>query len=176
MLPITVWQYLLETQINNCIERADVRHIVRADAFKTYEVYQEERCDNQRVANKLQYLFADSSHISFALKADSAANCIFKNFEQTKIGWQEKRFFDILNLSKDNIIKINDLMRGKIKKLADAEIDCGESSSFVERTQNTFLAHAEGISFYFTSEMKSRNFHFVPILLTWGELKGFRRF
>ena len=69
-------------------------------------------------------------------------------------------------------------MREKLKKLANQEIDCGESSSFVERTQNAFLCHSEGISFYFTSDKSDAGygeFHYVPILLTWGELKAFRR-
>ena len=174
-----VWHYLLETQLNNCIRHADFRAIQRGQMYKTYDVYND-NCNTQRPTNTLRYLFADSNYISFTLVSDSAAKSIFKNYWQTKRGWQPQQLSDILNLSRDNIIKINNLMREKLKKLDNQEIDCGESSSFVERTQNAFLCHAEGISFYFTSD-KSENggygeFHYVPILLTWGELRAFSRF
>ena len=172
-----VWHYLLETQLNNCIRHADFRAIQREQIYKTYDVYNE-NCNTSRPTNTLRYLFADSNYISFTLVSDSAAKSIFKNYWQTKRGWQVQQLADILNLSRDNIIKINNLMREKLKKLANQEIDCGESSSFVERTQNAFLCHSEGISFYFTSDKSDAGygeFHYVPILLTWAELKAFRR-
>ena len=170
-----VWHYLLETQMSQIIQRADVRRINREQIFKTYKVY-DENCRERRLVNRLEYLFADSLHISFALIADSAANSIFKNYERTKLGWEPKQLSDILNLSRDNTIKINDLLRDKIKKMADTEIDCGESSSFVERTRNAFLSDTKGLSFYFTSKNEYEEFHYVPVLLTWAELKAFRRF
>ena len=167
-----VWHYLLETQVGRCIRRADFKEINRGHAFKTYSAY-EEQCNGVSPVNMLHYLFADSLHISFALVADSAAKSVFKNYWQTKTGWQTKQLSDILNLSRDNIIKINDLLRQKIKQLENTEIDCGESSSFVERTRNSFLSHAKGISFYFTADSENGQFHYVPIMLTWAELKGF---
>ena len=60
--------------------------------------------------------------------------------------------------------------------MADTEIDCGESSSFVERTRDAFLSDAKGLSFYFTSKNEYGEFHYVPVLLTWAELKAFRVF
>ena len=176
-----VWHYLLETQVQRVIQRADVFKIQRAKAFKTYNAYRvyQEASNYQVHTNTLQHIFVDSSHISFTLVADSAAKSIFKNYFQTKTGWEQKQLSDILNLSRDNIIKINNLMREKIKVLENKDIDCGESTSFVERAQNTFLAHAEGISFYFTSGKRDNyeeygEFHYVPILLNWAELKAFR--
>ena len=174
-----VWHYLLETQAETVIERADIRKIQRARAFKTYDQYQlyQEVTDYKRQTNTLKYLFADSIHISFTLTSDSAAKSIFKNYWRTKTGWQTKRLSDILNLNRDNVLKINGLMREKLRKLEDKDIDCGESTSFVERTQNTFLSHAKGISFYFTSDKRDEEdysaFHYVPVLLTWSELKPF---
>ena len=174
-----VWHYLLETQAETLIERADTRKIQRANSFKTYndaKLYRE-FYKNYNATYVLSQLFADSLHISFALTKDSAEKSIFKNYVKTKTGWEAKRLSDILNLSKDNILKINNLMREKLKKLDDKDIDCGESTSFVERTQNTFLAHAKGISFCFVSGKKDletfRPFHYVPVLLTWAELKAF---
>ena len=171
-----IWQYLLATQIGTFIKRADFKHIDRTNATKTYNIYRE-GCDRPETTDYLRHLFTDSLHISFALLSDSAAKSIFKNYWLTKNGWQQKQLSDILNLSRDNILKINDLLRQKIKKLEDEEIDCGESTSFVERTRTTFLSHKEGISFYFTSigyeKDSNRRFYYVPILLTWSELKPF---
>lgn len=174
-----VWHYLLETQVETLIERANTRKIQRASFFKTYndaKLYQE-IYKNYNATYTLSHLFADSSRISFALTKDSAVNSIFKNYVKTKTGWASMRLSDILDLSKDNVLKINNLMREKIKKLADEDIDCGESTAFVGRAQNTFLAHAKGISFCFTSDKKDVGsygaFHYVPVLLTWEELKAF---
>ena len=176
-----VWHYLLETQVQRLIQRADVFKIQRAEAFKTYytnDVYYE-IYSSPTPTNTLRHIFVDSLHIGFALTSDSAAKSIFKNYWQTKTGWEEKRLSDILNLNRDNILKINNLMREKIKALENKDIDCGESTSFVERAQNAFLAHGEGISFYFISGKRDNyeeygEFHYVPILLTWAELKAFR--
>ena len=175
-----VWHYLLQTQVGTCINRADFRDIRREKSvFKTYTVYLEQ-CNRLREINILRYLFVDSLHISFALLSDSAAKSNFKNYWYTKSGWQTQQLSDILSLSRDNTIKINNLMRQKLRALNDKNIDCGESSSFVERTQNTFLTTPEGLSFYFTSEGfeegATGSFHYVPIHLTWAELKAFRRF
>ena len=167
-----VWQYLLETQVEKCIDRADVLQIERASAFKTYEVYMD-LCDRPEPTNTLKYLFVDSLRISFTLVSDSAAKSIFKNYWQTKTGWQQKQLSDILNLTRDNVIQLNNLIREKLRKLENEEIDCGESTSFIERTRSAFLTHREGISFYFTSENNSGRFDYVPILLKWAELKPF---
>ena len=174
-----VWHFLLETQVETQIQRADFRKIQRAYPLKTYNEYKLYQEDTRLKVpiNTLRHLFADSLHISFVLTSDSAAKSIFKNYVKTKTGWQTKRLSDILNLSRDNIVKINNLMREKLKKLEDKDIDCGESTAFIERTQNTFLAHAKGISFCFTSDKKDAGgygaFHYVPVLLTWEELKAF---
>ena len=174
-----LWHFLLETQVEMHIQRADVRKIQRAYPLKTYNEYKLylEDTRSKVPTNSLRHLFADSLHISFALTSDSAAKSIFKNYWKTKTDWETKRLSDILNLSRDNLLKINDLMREKLKKLEGKDIDCGESTSFIERTQNTFLAHAKGISFCFTSDKKDaggyRAFHYVPVLLTWAELKAF---
>ena len=176
-----VWHYLLQTLLESDIHQADSKDIVRAQTFKHYDVY-ESVYHRSQTPRKLRYLFADSAHISFTLILDSAAQSLFKNYIHTKKGWAAQELSDILNLSRDNTIKINDLLREKLKKLEDKEIDCGESASFVERTQNAFLVHAKGISFYFSSNKydsssdDNTSFHYVPILLTWGELKGVRRF
>ena len=176
-----IWHYLLQTQLENAIYQADSKDIVRAETFKHYDVY-EPVYPHSQTPKKLRYLFADSTYISFTLILDSAAQSLFKNYIHTQKGWAAQELSDILNLSRDNTIKINDLLREKLKKLEDKEIDCGESASFVERTQNAFLAHAKGISFYFSSNKydsssdDNTSFHYVPILLTWGELKGVRRF
>ena len=85
-----------------------------------------------------------------------------------------------MNLNQDNVFKLTTLMQQKIRKLVDKEIDCSDPTSFVERTRNAFLVHSEGISFYFSSEKgedgDDGRVYYVPILLTWGELKGVRRF
>jgi WG containing repeat len=174
-----VWHYLLETQVERVIKRADVSKIERAEAFKTYNSYKvyQQVSNYKSPTNTLRHLFADSLYIAFALVSDSAAKSIFKNYWQTKTGWQPKQLSDILNLNRDNILKINDLMRQKIKQLENKDIDCGESTSFVERAENAFLAHAKGISFYFTSSKNNygdNQVSYVPILLTWAELKAFR--
>ena len=86
------------------------------------------------------------------------------------VGEGDKKALDAIN---ENAKKV----REKLKKLEDKDIDCGASTSFVERTQNTFLAHTKGISFYFTSDKKDAGgygaFHYVPVLVTWAELKAF---
>lgn len=168
-----VWHYLLQTQVNSHIKRADYRKIVRAETFKTYYPYRE-RANTYEPPNGLKYIFVDSLHIAFALTGDSSAQSIFRNYWHTKKGWELRQLSDILNLSRDNVIQLNNLMREKLRKLENKEIDCGESSSFVERVTSTFLTHTKGLSFYFTYGGDSGSFSYVPITLTWAELKPFR--
>ena len=172
-----LWQYLLQTQVEQEIDKADFKRIYRAEAFKTYDVYID-YCPTINPTNTLRYVFVDSLHISFALLSDSAAKSNFTNYWKTKTGWKRQQLSDILILNRDNILKINALMTEKLRQLADKSIDCGESSSFIERTQNTFLTTPNGLNFYFTSNEKDPDAwsltNYVPILLTWAELKPFR--
>ena len=174
-----LWQYLLQTQVEDVIHKADFKAIERREAFKTYQVY-ETYCPNPQETNTLRYVFVDSLHISFALLSDSAAKSNFSNYWQTKAGWKRQQLSDILILNRDNILKINALITEKLRQLADKSIDCGESTAFVERTQNTFLTTPTGLNFYFTSNGRDPEAwsltNYVPIHLTWAELKAFRRF
>ena len=172
-----LWHYLLQTQVEAVIQQADFKSIKRGHAFKTYNVSQE-RCHSSGETNALRHVFADSLHISFALLSDSAAKSNFTNYWKTKSGWERQQLSDILILNRDNILKINALMTEKLRQLADKSIDCGESTSFIERTRNTFLTTPTGLNFYFTSnerDVQAWNLtNYIPIHLTWSELKPFR--
>ena len=172
-----LWQYLLQTQVERVIHKADFKQIKRADAYATYEVYND-NCYRYRATNTLRYVFVDSLHISFALLSDSAAKSNFTNYWKTKRGWERQELSNILILNQDNILKINALMTEKLRQLADKSIDCGESTSFIERTRNTFLTTPTGLNFYFTSNDKDPEAwnltNYIPIHLSWAELKPFR--
>ena len=168
-----VWHYLLQTQIKTDIKRGQDRYIERATGFKTYE-YHDDPLDKWLYLDVFHYLFADSLHISFVFTNEGAQPDYFKNYGKTKTGWQQQKLSDILNLSTDNKLKINVLMQLKLRQLSNKEIDCGDSSSFVERVRETFLTNSKGILFYFKSPHGDNYFNYVPILLTWAELQAFR--
>ena len=168
-----VWHYLLQTQIKRDIKRGQDRFIERAEGFKTYE-YHNDPLGEWQERDVFHYLFADSLHISFVFTNELTEPDYFRNYGKTKTGWQQWQLSDILNLNRDNTLKINVLMQQKLRQLSNNEIDCGDSSSFVERVRATFLTNSEGILFYFKSPHGDNYFNYVPILLTWAELQAFR--
>ena len=76
-----------------------------------------------------------------------------------------------MNLSIDNSLKINTLLSKKIKQIRDHVIDCTDTTSFLARSEHTFLLSTEGVVFYFQDVIQSERI--VPILLTWTELQSF---
>ena len=130
-------------------------------------------------------LFVDNQYIAFSVLKDTAGfTTVYHNFKKKDNAWYPLSTNDLFNLNSDNAFKINDLLTQKIKQLTDKDIDCGTSDSFWQRAQNQYLVRHEGVVFYFTTKQKagvstlnfnSFNFEktFVPILLTWAELKPF---
>jgi hypothetical protein len=93
------------------------------------------------------------------------------NYHHRDNVWQQVRINEILNLTMDNPLKINDLLGKKIQTLKDKDIDCGMAESFLERSLNSALLTERGIDFYFRG--KGNYLPHIPVELTWQELKPF---
>jgi WG containing repeat len=100
-------------------------------------------------------LDADTAHISFILREHWLAErhrfmsprTFFYNFLREGDDWREVKIEDLLNLSMDNYLKINELVLKKIQFLKDADLDCSNSSMMFYSIKNNFLITNDGLQF-----------------------------
>lgn len=188
-----VWNLLLETQVSKWLHTAAEVQIKRALLAKTYQSpnrsmgikdYRRMRYGIDINTELLFDIYADNENIAFSLLRDSSDYAVYYNFKKENGIWKRLRTSDIINQTPENNAKINDLLIQKIRQLKDKDIDCGTSSSFWERGQTRYLTHKNGMVFYFTlkSHRPINTFYFdktpfeqffVPIEVTWAELKPF---
>jgi WG containing repeat len=111
-------------------------------------------------------------------KYSSIKKLIFYNIVKGENGWENIESEDILNINADNSLKLNELLIQKIKALKNEEIDCSNPLRYFEETKNLVYLKDEGLVFYLfrniqeDSHFKDRS-NYVPLLLTWEELKPF---
>ncbi len=186
-----VWNRLTEACIMPKMHTASTTKLEKAKTFKTYYPYHELPKGNNDRRGRSQMLmlfnlFVDSNRLAFSILKDTTDKAVYYNFEKKNGAWHPLSTNALFDLHPDNTRKINDLLAQKIKNLKEADIDCGTSSSFWERAQNNYLAHKDGIVFYFLTKPNERDMYqqfqninfektFVPILITWAELKPFLR-
>jgi hypothetical protein len=95
-----------------------------------------------------------------------------KNFELKNNIWQEVPLDAILVWNEANIAALNQLMFKKISELKNDPMDCSNPNQLMERVRNLFYKLPEGLQFLMPRSDDSTQ-NFVPILLTWAELKPF---
>jgi hypothetical protein len=97
----------------------------------------------------------------------------FSNFYKKNNLWQELKINDLLSIQGEKYALLNGLLIQKIKALHDAEIDCRDTSIFLETVENRFLLTKDGVDFHFDSQKQGNDEKFVIVSFTWAELQPF---
>jgi WG containing repeat len=111
-------------------------------------------------------------------RASPIKKLTFYNVLKGENGIENIELEDILNINKNNALKLNELLIQKVKALKNEKIDCSNPSIFFEETKRLFFAKDEGLIFYLSRNLKEgwyygEHWNNVPLLLTWEELKPF---
>jgi hypothetical protein len=115
------------------------------------------------------------SKISFNTSIDQFENKSYNYTKNEKGEWIEVQIEDLLDLSPDNRLKINQLIIDKVRNLKDAGIDCSNSDLYFTFLKNRFYIENEGIKVSFAEHwwLKIKANENTEILLTWDDLKPF---
>jgi hypothetical protein len=124
-------------------------------------------------------LIATEKTVAFTLskkRSYGSERFAFYNFYKKNNLWQELKINDLLSIRGEKHAQLNGLLIQKIKALHDAEIDCRDTSIFLETVENRFLLTKDGLDFHFDSQKSDRysdDTKFVIVSFTWAELQPF---
>lgn len=172
-----IYNLLMSSQLSVVMIDASKRQITRAyETIKTFKEYTFGRGCGTGICHigNARYKSFDPNFIAFCtpIIGKSDYDLAYFNYRRLKNGqWEKITLADVLQLTLTNRPQINDMLGRKIQALKDKDIDCGNTASFLERSENTCFMTEKGISFYFQN--KGSNYDLIPIDLTWQELKAF---
>jgi hypothetical protein len=170
-----VFNILLKPQLLYILKTANNKNIYRAEKrVQSHHTSYGRGCGTGIAWNgSIEFPSFSDNAISFTTTkiGYSEGDVDYINYRRRNNAWQQVQINDVLNLTMDNPLKINDLLGKKIQTLKDKDIDCGMAESFLERSQNTALLTERGIDFYFSG--KGHYIPHIPVELTWQELKPF---
>ncbi len=170
-----VFNILLKPQLPYILQTANDKSIYRA--YKRVQSHSTDfgrGCGNGIARNgNIRFPSFSDKAISFTTTktGQSDSDIDYINYRRRNGAWQQVRINEVLNLTMDNPLKINDLLGKKIQTLKDEDIDCGLAASFLDRSVDKALLTERGINFYFSG--KNRYNWSIPVELTWEELKPF---
>ena len=170
-----VFNILLKPQLPYLLRGANNRNIYRGQKrIQSHNTYWGGMCGTGIVyKGSIRFPTFSTDVISFTTTKIGRyeSDLDYINYRRRNNEWQKVQIKDVLNLTIDNSLKINDLLGRKIQSLKGKDIDCGDVSSFLERSQQKALLTERGIDFYFNGK---GNYAFnIPVELTWQELKAF---
>ncbi len=102
---------------------------------------------------------------------------VSRNFQLKNNIWKNFLLDEILNWNSATEAALNQLLFQKISALKNEDVDCKNPQMYMQLVKNCFYVLPEGVQFWMPRNMQ-RSFNksnFLPILLTWAELKPFLR-